>query len=313
MQWTDQLLTGIPKIDEQHKELFRQTEILLDRTKAGRLKETITFLGDYVLKHFTDEQGLQAAVHYPKAEAHKKAHVAFADKIRELKKQVEEASDDIKFSLATEIHRTVIRWLKDHILVQDKDFASYYREHSKAREAKRAAVARHANARGSANAAQAALVPASRHWSADLATGIPKLDGQHHEIFRQAELLQGKVGPIHETLNHLVKYMGLHFAAEEKAQAAVGYPGLQAHRKGHADFARRFQDLKKRFEAADPAGQAAAGKEIQRFLVEWFREHIKSQDKPFAEYYQKCQRASEAAARKKQGFLYRLLHFWSGN
>jgi len=313
MQWTDQLETGIPKIDEQHKELFRQTEILLDRSKVGRINETISFLGDYVLQHFIDEQGLQAAVHYPKAEDHKKYHVAFTDKIRALKKQVEEASEDIKFKLATEINQTVIRWLKDHIMVHDKDFAAYYREHSQTRQAKRAAVARHSS--GPGHAVQAAAGPAPQYWRADLVTGIPKLDEQHKEIFRQAEILvdRDRAGQIPEALDYLAQYSGRHFGAEEKAQAAIGYRGLEAHRNGHAEFTRRFQDFKRRFETAGPDRQAGVAKEIHHYLIQWFRDHIMNQDRAFAESYKKNRPAPGAAGRKKHGFLYRLFHFWSVN
>jgi hemerythrin len=313
MQWADQFKIGIPKIDEQHKELFRQTEILLDRSKVDRVAETIQFLGDYVLRHFIDEQGMQAAVGYPKAEAHKKAHAAFAAKVGELKKQVEESSDDIKFNLATEINRTVIHWLKDHIMGHDKEFAVYYREHSQAKLAKRASIAA-----GSVRGAVPAVVPAAgttpRYWRADLATGLPKLDEQHQEIFRQAEILmdRNRAGQIPETLNFLVQYTGGHFGAEEKAQVSIGYPGFEAHRKDQAVFTRRFQELKKRFETTDQARQAEAAKEAARFLLEWFREHILNQDQDFAARYQKNRLAAGAAGREKHGFLYRLFHFWRG-
>jgi hemerythrin-like metal-binding protein len=195
----------------------------------------------------------------------------------------------------------------------DMEFGVYYREHSQARQAKRALVAA-----GSPRAAQAPVpmvVPAAgttpRYWRADLATGIPKLDEQHKEIFRQAEIImdRNRAGQIPETLNFLLQYTGRHFGAEENAQAATGYPGLEAHRKEHAGFIRRFQELKKRFETADQARQAEAAKDAARFLVEWFRAHIMNQDQYFAAHYKKNQRA---AGRKKQGFLYRLFHFWSG-
>ena len=52
--WNAGLETGIPKIDEQHKELFRQIETLMDKTNSDRLQETIDFLGNYVVKHFND-------------------------------------------------------------------------------------------------------------------------------------------------------------------------------------------------------------------------------------------------------------------
>ena len=200
-------------------------------------------------------------------------------------------------------------------MVHDKDFAAYYRDHSQAREAKRAAVSRRSSAPVSAYAAQGSSGPAPQYWRADLLSGIPKLDAQHKEIFRQAEILMdpARAGQIPETLDYLTQHVARHFAAEEKAQAALGYHGLSAHCNGHADFTRRFQDFKRRFETAGQGRQAETVKEIHHFLIQWFTTHIMNQDRAFAEFYKKSRPASGAAGRKKHGFLYRLFHFWRVN
>jgi hemerythrin len=127
MLWNDSLKIGLPKIDEQHQELFRQVEMLMDRTKADRISTTISFLGDYVVKHFIAEQALQASVSYPKAESHKKLHDDFTSRFRLLKKKFEDSIENRRFEVVTEINRTAISWLKEHILIQDKDFADYYK------------------------------------------------------------------------------------------------------------------------------------------------------------------------------------------
>ena len=129
MLWTTSLETGIRKIDEQHKELFRQADVLLDKTKADRLPDTIKFLGDYVVKHFTDEQMIHNNSHYPKAAPHKTMHVNFVAKFKELKKQFDESGDKVKFDVVLSIHHLVVHWLTDHIMVHDKEFAKYYKEH----------------------------------------------------------------------------------------------------------------------------------------------------------------------------------------
>jgi len=128
MLWNDNLKTGLPRIDEQHKELFRQVEALMDKSKADRIPAALKFLGDYVVKHFNDEMALQVSVRYPKAEAHKKLHSAFAAKFKELKKKFEDSGDKLRFQVVTEINRTAISWLKEHIMVQDKDFAEFYKK-----------------------------------------------------------------------------------------------------------------------------------------------------------------------------------------
>ena len=125
MLWNDSLATGITKIDQQHKELFRQIDILTDRSNANRVPETLHFLGTYVVKHFNDEQVMHVASKYPKAEAHKKKHAEFITRFKEMKKKYDEAGDKLETILG--INKMSIGWLKEHIMVEDKDFAKYYK------------------------------------------------------------------------------------------------------------------------------------------------------------------------------------------
>jgi hemerythrin len=120
------LETGIPAIDDQHKELFRQVDILLDNSKADRVPQTLKFLGEYVKKHFGDEQAMHLKSKYPKTAEHKKMH---ADFVAAYTKMVEEYTADSPNKLATllKINKTVLDWLKHHIMIEDKDFATYYK------------------------------------------------------------------------------------------------------------------------------------------------------------------------------------------
>jgi hemerythrin len=126
MLWNKNLETGIPAIDEQHKELFRQVDILLDNSKQDRVPQTLKFLGDYVKKHFNDEQVLHIRAKYPKAEAHRKMHVDFVSAYVQMLKEYETAGTN-NLSTLLKINKTVVDWLKNHIMVQDKDFATYYK------------------------------------------------------------------------------------------------------------------------------------------------------------------------------------------
>ncbi len=127
MLWSKNLETGMPKIDEQHKELFRQVDILMDRGNEKRIPQTLEFLAGYVVRHFTDEQVLHVASRYPKALAHKQLHVDFVKKFKDLKKRYESESGGNKLQLIMEINNVVIGWLKEHIMVHDKEFAAYYK------------------------------------------------------------------------------------------------------------------------------------------------------------------------------------------
>jgi hemerythrin len=125
MLWTKSLETGIAKIDEQHKELFKRIDALMDSGNKDRFKETIDFLEGYIVIHFNDEQKMHLDAKYPKAAVHKKYHDGYVGEFRKLKEQFLKEGHTLATSQA--INKNVIGWLKDHILVHDKEFATFYK------------------------------------------------------------------------------------------------------------------------------------------------------------------------------------------
>lgn len=122
--WSKNYETGIADIDEQHKELFRQIDILLDRSQEHRMKETLDFLGEYVVKHFKDEERSQARSNYPKAAEHRGYHAAFVLEYGKLKDKFDREGSSLAMNQA--INKSVFGWLRNHIMVHDKEFAGYY-------------------------------------------------------------------------------------------------------------------------------------------------------------------------------------------
>ena len=125
MLWNQSLETGIPAIDQQHKELFRQVDILFDQKNKDRVPQTLKFLGEYVEKHFHDEQLLQIEAQYPKASAHKKMHTDFVAAFKKMKQEYDADHDSLMTLL--KINKAVADWLKNHIMIHDKEFAVYYK------------------------------------------------------------------------------------------------------------------------------------------------------------------------------------------
>jgi hemerythrin len=126
MLWNKSLEIGIPAIDLQHKELFKQIDILSDVNQKDRIPQTLEFLGEYVKKHFNDEQGWHSRSNYPKAEPHKKMHADFVTAFVKMKHEYD--ADHNNVAVLHKINKTVFDWLKTHIMVHDKDFATYYKE-----------------------------------------------------------------------------------------------------------------------------------------------------------------------------------------
>jgi len=123
MLWVKSLETGITKIDEQHKKLFEQVDLLLDKSNSNRHKDIIIFLDNYIEKHFTDEQQMHRETKYPNADAHKKMHDDFIIVFHKIKDKFLKEGANIANNM--EINKTVVRWMKDHIIVHDKEYAVY--------------------------------------------------------------------------------------------------------------------------------------------------------------------------------------------
>ena len=125
--WNSSYETGIASVDEQHKELFRQVEVLLDPSQSDRAEATLNFLGQYVVKHFSHEEMLQAKSRYPKAAEHKKLHTDLIATYKGLRADMEKNPG--KQSLhVMKISRILMQWLAEHIKGADKEFAQYYKQ-----------------------------------------------------------------------------------------------------------------------------------------------------------------------------------------
>lgn len=122
--WTNNMLCGIPLIDEQHKELFSQIDILRDKGHKDRIPSVLRFLADYVVKHFNDEESFHLRSHYPNAAEHRKIHEAFVKTFLELKARFDDSGGDL--STILELNKVVYGWLKEHVMKVDMEFAEYY-------------------------------------------------------------------------------------------------------------------------------------------------------------------------------------------
>jgi len=119
--WSSRLEIGDNLIDSQHKELVQVTNELLDACNCGqgqnKLAETLTFLANYALKHFSDEERLQQSIKYPGYPMHKKLHNDFKATVTDALKQVETHGASVV--LVTKIATLVGNWLISHIKNED--------------------------------------------------------------------------------------------------------------------------------------------------------------------------------------------------
>lgn len=123
LQWDESLNSGIPVIDYEHKELVGQLSRLMDESQPNRVPEMLNFLKEYVVKHFAHEQLIQKNSRYPKAAAHKQAHIDFLHTFNSLEEQyLNQGNSPQMLQLLTD---TVTDWLKKHIMGEDREFAKF--------------------------------------------------------------------------------------------------------------------------------------------------------------------------------------------
>lgn len=127
IEWTEALSVGIDEIDNQHKELFKQIDRLLNACNQGKgapaVAEIIKFLEEYVDVHFKTEVGLMDKYHYPDAPEHKAQHAEFIGTFLDLKKQFETDGPGVHIVILT--NRVVVDWLNKHIRRIDKKLGEF--------------------------------------------------------------------------------------------------------------------------------------------------------------------------------------------
>ncbi|AKL94312.1 hemerythrin-like metal-binding protein [Clostridium aceticum] len=122
--WTEELVTGILTVDQQHKRIFEKTgEILsLDiNSDTKTLHTTFDFLSNYVIEHFRDEEAAMLKMNYEDFKKHSQQHTYFLNEFFNLAAEIKQEKVEEKTLDALKL--LVIEWLANHISQEDKKFA----------------------------------------------------------------------------------------------------------------------------------------------------------------------------------------------
>ncbi len=125
----------------------------------------------------------------------------------------------------------------------------------------------------------------SAEWSEDLSIGVPVLDRQHRELFKQIDtLLKAWAGgrglvEVQSIIEFLEQYVSDHFGTEERYMVAYTYPNSPEHMAQHEVFKNNFDKLKTQYYQHGADDDLIA--ETNDLIVDWFREHIRCVDRAF--------------------------------
>jgi hemerythrin len=125
--WNDNLASGSTEIDDQHKELFKRIDGLLNALEKGsgreKVAEIVQYLTDYVVFHFGNEENYMAKYAYSSASAHKAQHEQFVKNFLKLKERL--MREGINAQLTEDTKQLVVDWLINHIKYSDRALGMY--------------------------------------------------------------------------------------------------------------------------------------------------------------------------------------------
>ena len=128
IEWTPDLATGSPIIDQQHKTIFFRINDMLEACKQGqgkaKVESLMKFLENYVLSHFGEEERFMKKHSYPEYAAHKALHEEFKSQLELLKKQIEADGVGVHTVIAT--NQLVVNWFINHIRKVDTKLGEFW-------------------------------------------------------------------------------------------------------------------------------------------------------------------------------------------
>ncbi len=128
LEWTEELSTGVPEMDEQHRKLIEILnqfyEAVEKGEKARAIEELVRGAKDYTNFHFGAEERFMEEIGYPELEAHRKAHQNLVNEVLLAEEKYAQGDEKAIRGLAS----FLLSWLYTHILRTDRKYGEFYRE-----------------------------------------------------------------------------------------------------------------------------------------------------------------------------------------
>jgi hemerythrin len=132
-------------------------------------------------------------------------------------------------------------------------------------------------------------------WETRHAIGIGLIDEQHQKLIDitnqlfEGCLLGNETAARHFkiAIRQAVDYARHHFLTEEILMETIKYPGIEQHRKEHAEFIKEILKRTRDFEE----GKLFVPNSLVRYLRDWFMTHVALFDKKYAEYIMNLRKA----------------------
>ena len=135
----------------------------------------------------------------------------------------------------------------------------------------------------------------SADCSSVIVADVPRIDHQHRRLFELAETFVDGGDQIRmmKSLAILCDHVKTHFREEEEIMAATDFPGLEAHRRLHAECRTMLVEL---LAGAMHMSLDQIADEVRQLINGWIHNHILTADCEYVVHLKALRGATEAAA-----------------
>lgn len=132
--WTEDLITGIEAIDNQHKKIFEMADKILffdENTSKEDIVQALDFLISYVIDHFGLEEGHMIKSLYSDFYNHRNRHTLLISNLFKINSKFVEAENNLcpeMNDIIEEFKILILEWLVEHIDNDDRKFAAFIRD-----------------------------------------------------------------------------------------------------------------------------------------------------------------------------------------
>ncbi|MCA9375885.1 MAG: hemerythrin family protein [Candidatus Doudnabacteria bacterium] len=134
LEWTPDLSVGDETLDEQHKRLLKEVNLLVEVTEQKGANDELVegilkFLDSYIAEHLTYEEHYMREHDYPDVERHKVIHDGFRSAYKEFRERFDKHGSVVALTKAA--RDFLGEWWIDHIVMEDQKYHRYIEEHEK--------------------------------------------------------------------------------------------------------------------------------------------------------------------------------------
>jgi len=129
VRWDSKYSVGINSIDEQHKQIIELINefytAFVEKSNSDIFLEIIGRMMEYATFHFEYEEKYFVQFNYSDSKAHVAEHLAFVEKAKDFKQQIQEGHTSITFRVISFLKE----WLSNHIEVSDVAYSKHFISH----------------------------------------------------------------------------------------------------------------------------------------------------------------------------------------